>query len=107
MRETRVSETKVSESRVSEKPDVVIYTSAWCGYCSAAKTLLTKKGVTFTEVRVDKEAGMRAEMEQRSGLTSVPQVFIGDHHVGGFDELMDLDMDDELNPMLGLAEPDD
>lgn len=88
---------------MSNKADVVIYTGAFCGYCNAAKTLLTKKGVEFTEIRIDKEPGMRAEMEQRSGRASVPQVFIGEQPVGGFDELVDLDMDDELEPLLGLV----
>ncbi|HEC19187.1 MAG TPA: glutaredoxin 3 [Gammaproteobacteria bacterium] len=84
-------------------PDVVIYTAAFCGYCSGAKNLLDKKGVKYREIRVDKETGMREEMEQRSGRTSVPQIFIGERHVGGFDDLVDLDMDDELDPLLGLA----
>ena len=97
----------MSEASVTEKPKVIVYTSAWCGYCSGAKTLLSKKGVDFTEIRIDKEAGMREEMEQRSGLTSVPQVFIGEQHVGGFDDLMALDMDDELDPLLGIEDADD
>ena len=87
---------------MSKQPDIVVYTSALCGYCSGAKNLLKKKGVEFTEIRVDKEAGMRAEMEQRSGRTSVPQVFIGDRHVGGFDDLMELDMDGELDALLNI-----
>lgn len=84
-------------------PDVIMYTAAFCGYCAGAKSLLGKKGVEFTEIRIDKEAGMREEMEQRSQRDSVPQIFIGDRHVGGFDDLVDLDMDDELDPMLGLT----
>ena len=79
-----------------------MYTSAGCGYCEGAKHLFGKKGVSFTEIRVDKEAGKREEMEQRSQRDSVPQIFIGDTYVGGFDELVDLDMDDELDPLLGL-----
>ncbi|MEE8379740.1 MAG: glutaredoxin 3 [Gammaproteobacteria bacterium] len=82
---------------------IVMYTSAGCGYCEGAKHLFGKKGVSFTEIRVDKEAGMREEMEQRSQRDSVPQIFIGDTYVGGFDELVDLDMDDELDPLLGLG----
>ncbi len=92
----------MSES-TPQMPDVVIYTAAFCGYCSGAKNLLDKKGVKYREIRVDKETGMREEMEQRSGRTSVPQIFIGERHVGGFDDLVDLDMDDELDPLLGLA----
>jgi len=88
---------------MSEKPEVVVYTAAFCGFCSGAKSLLDKKGVDYLEIRVDKEAGKREEMEQRAGRDSVPQIFIGEQHVGGFDDLVELDMDDELDPMLGLA----
>lgn len=88
---------------VKQKPEVVIYTTAHCGYCTGAKSLLDKKGVDYLEVRVDKETGKREEMEQRAGGDSVPQIFIDDQHVGGFDELVELDMDDELDPMLGLT----
>lgn len=87
---------------MSEKPEVVIYTAAFCGYCAGAKSLLEKKGVDYQEIRIDKEAGKREEMEQRAGRDSVPQIFIGDHHVGGFDDMVDLDMDEELDPLLGL-----
>lgn len=88
---------------MSEKNNVVLYTSGWCGYCSGAKKVLDRKGVEYTEIRVDKEAGKREEMEQRSHRETVPQIFIGDVHVGGFDDLVDLDMDGELDPMLGIA----
>lgn len=88
---------------MNEKVNVVMYTSGWCGYCSGAKKVLEKKGVEYTEIRVDKEAGKREEMEERSHRDTVPQIFIGDVHVGGFDDLVDLDMDGELDPMLGIA----
>ena len=88
---------------MSNKPNVVMYTAAGCGYCSAAKNLLNKKGVEYIEIRIDKEAGMREEMIQRSHRYTVPQIFIGDVHVGGFDDLADLEMDDELDPLLGLV----
>ena len=81
---------------------IIMYTSAGCGYCEGAKHLLGKKGVTFTEIRIDKEAGKREDIDQRSQRDSVPQIFIGDTYVGGFDELVDLDIDDELDPLLGL-----
>jgi glutaredoxin 3 len=83
-------------------PNVVVYTAAFCGYCSGAKSLLERKGVDFLEIRIDKETGKREEMEQRAQRDSVPQVFIGEQHVGGFDDLVELDMDDELDPLLGL-----
>ena len=88
---------------MSEKPEVIMYTAAFCGYCAGAKNLLDKKGVDYLEIRVDKETGKRVEMEQRAGRDSVPQIFIGDVHVGGFDDLVELDMDDELDPMLGIS----
>lgn len=80
---------------------VTIYTTAWCPYCSAAKTLLRDKGVTFTEIDVEKTAGARATMVQRAGgRTSVPQIFIGDKHVGGCDDLYALDRAGGLDPLL-------
>lgn len=88
----------------SNTPEIVIYTAAFCGYCAGAKSLLGKKGVEFTEIRIDKEAGKREEMEQRARRDSVPQIFIGERHVGGFDDLVDLDMDGELDELLGIAE---
>ena len=82
---------------------VTIYTAASCGYCEGAKHLLDNKGARFTEIRIDKEAGKREEMEQRSQSDSVPQIFIGETHVGGFDELVDLDMENELEPLLSFG----
>lgn len=93
----------MSGEPVKNTPNIVMYTSAGCGYCSGAKNLLNKKGVEYTEIRIDKEVGMRAEMEQRSQRESVPQIFIDDMHIGGFDDLVDLDLDDELDPLLGLV----
>lgn len=87
---------------MSDKPKVVVYTGAFCSYCNAAKNLLTKKGVAFEEVRVDREAGRHEEMMQRSGRTSIPQIFIGDIHVGGFDDMAALNRKGELDRLLGL-----
>ena len=88
---------------MSKTPEIVIYTSAFCGYCSGAKNLLNKKGVSYTEIRVDQEPGKRDEMEHRSGRETVPQIFIGQRHIGGFDDMMDLEVDGELDPLLGLS----
>lgn len=88
---------------MSDKPKVVIYTGAFCSYCTGAKNLLAKKGVAFEELRVDKDRELRAEMERRSRRSTVPQIFIGDHHVGGFDDMVELDMNGELDRLLGLA----
>lgn len=84
-------------------PQVTIYTTATCPYCVRARNLLDKKGVAYTELRVDEQPALRPEMEQRSGRTSVPQIFIDDFHVGGFDDMAELDVDGELDQRLGLA----
>jgi len=81
---------------------VEVYSTALCPYCSRARHLLEKKGVQFTEYRVDKEPALRAEMEQRSHRTSVPQIFIDDRHIGGFDDMAELDIEGELDQLLGL-----
>jgi glutaredoxin 3 len=82
---------------------VLIYTSGFCPYCSWARRMLEGKGVQYHEIRVDKDPGQRGVMEKRSGRTSVPQIFIGDHHVGGYDEMAALDREGGLDPLLGLA----
>lgn len=79
---------------------VVVYCSAGCPYCTSAKNFLDDKGVDYEEIRVDKVRGARQEMEQRSGRTSVPQIFIGERHVGGFDDLAAMDAMGELDPLL-------
>lgn len=80
---------------------VLIYTSGWCGYCSRAKSLLKKKGVTFTEIDVSSTPGARREMEARAhGQHSVPQIFIGETHVGGFDDLHVLEAEGRLDALL-------
>lgn len=81
---------------------VEVYSTALCPYCSRARHLLEKKGVQFIEYRVDKEPALREEMEQRSHQTSVPQIFIDNRHVGGFDDMAELDIDGELDALLGL-----
>ncbi len=81
-----------------------MYLTAACPYCQAAQRLLEKKGVTdLHKVRVDLEPARRDEMEQRSGKTSVPQIWIGDRHVGGCDELYALERGGELDRMLETA----
>lgn len=85
-------------------PEVVIYSTAMCPYCIRARKLLEKKGVDFTDIRLDEQPERREEMIQRAnGRTSVPQIFIDDYHVGGFDDMSELDFDDKLDPMLGLS----
>lgn len=80
---------------------VEIYTTPLCGFCHAAKRLLTKKGVEFKETDVSTDAGLRARMMERAGgRRTVPQIFIGGTHVGGCDDLHALDADGKLDPML-------
>jgi len=84
-------------------PNVTLYTTAHCPYCIRARNLLDKKGVQYTDIRIDEQPEMRAEMERlSSGVTSVPQIFIDDFHVGGFDDMAELDVDGELDQRLGL-----
>lgn len=80
---------------------VEIYTSQLCGFCHAAKRLLSQKGVEFKEIDVGREPGKRSEMTQRSsGGHTVPQIFVGDVHVGGCDELFQLDRTGKLDALL-------
>lgn len=80
--------------------DVTIYTRMMCGYCAAAKRLLERKGVAFTEHDASFSQELRQEMMARSGRTTFPQIFIGDRHVGGSDDLHALDRDGRLDRML-------
>jgi glutaredoxin 3 len=73
------------------RPDVVVYLAGWCPYCQRARGLLTKKGIPFREVDVDDDPKLREEMIARSGRRTVPQIFIGERHVGGCDDLFALD----------------
>lgn len=79
---------------------VEIYTSPTCGYCHMAKRLLSQKGVTFSEVDVVREPSRRPEMERRAGRRTVPQIFIDGRHVGGCDDLYELDRTGGLDPLL-------
>lgn len=80
---------------------VEIYTRAFCGYCDAARDLLRRKGVAFTEIDVTDDQKLRAEMSRRAhGRTTLPQIFIGPTHVGGCDDLYELERDGRLDPLL-------
>ncbi len=82
-------------------PPVVVYTTPYCSYCGSAKALLRRKGVEFTEISVAGAPDLRAEMVKRAnGLTTVPQIFIGPDHVGGCDELYELDGAGKLDSLL-------
>jgi glutaredoxin 3 len=79
---------------------VVIYSSDWCPYCMRAKQLLARKGVNFDEIKVDGQPELRAEMTRKARQTSVPQIWIGSNHVGGCDDLYDLERAGELDALL-------
>ena len=81
-------------------PQVVIYSSDWCPYCIRAKHLLASKGVAFEEIKVDGKPDVRAEMTRKARQTSVPQIWIGDHHVGGCDDLYALERAGKLDALL-------
>jgi len=83
------------------QPAVVMYTTNWCPYCERARQLLAAKNVTIEEIDVESSAEKRAEMHNRSGRRSVPQIFIGDHHVGGSDDLLALEKAGKLDGLLG------
>jgi glutaredoxin 3 len=79
---------------------IKIYGNESCAYCGAARMLLTKKGFDFEDILISRDAAKRAEMEALSSRSSVPQVFVGDRHIGGFDELCELDKRGELDKIL-------
>ncbi|MBT8416742.1 MAG: glutaredoxin 3 [Silicimonas sp.] len=80
---------------------VEIYTSPFCGFCHAAKRLLTQKGVSFSEIDVARDPARRQEMMQRAnGRHTVPQIFIGETHIGGCDDLFVLERSGKLDPLL-------
>jgi glutaredoxin 3 len=83
-------------------PPVRIYTTSLCPYCYAAKDLLTRKAVPFEDIDVSGNPTARERLAAAAGRTSVPQIWIGDHHVGGCDDLYALDRNGELNRLLGL-----
>jgi glutaredoxin 3 len=79
---------------------IVIYTTAWCPYCIRAKRLLDSKSATYEEIAVDSRPDLRAEMTKKAGRTSVPQIWIGERHVGGCDDLFALDRAGKLDALL-------
>ncbi len=87
-------------------PSIVMYSTGWCPYCMAARDLLQRKGVAYEEIDVMDTPERRREMCERSGRTSVPQVFVGERHIGGYDELSALERAGELDALLGAAPGD-
>jgi glutaredoxin 3 len=86
-------------------PVVVMYRTSWCPYCTRARALLERKGVAAVEeIDIDERPEARAQMMARTGRTSVPQIFIGETHVGGCDDLHALDAAGRLDPLLKAGE---
>lgn len=84
--------------------DITIYTKSWCPYCTRAKALLSSKGVSFAEIDIEKHPEERPTMIARAnGRTTVPQIFIGERHIGGADDLDALNAGGELDPLLAAA----
>jgi glutaredoxin 3 len=81
-------------------PAVTIYTKSWCPYCSAAKDLLKKKNVAFTEIAVKSADDQSAMAKKAGGKSTVPQIWVGERHVGGCDDLYALDDKGELDRLL-------
>jgi glutaredoxin 3 len=84
-------------------PKVTMYSSAVCPYCINAERLLTSKGVTeINKIRIDLQPELRDEMMQKTGRRTVPQIYINDRHIGGFDDLRALDLAGGLDPLLAM-----
>jgi glutaredoxin 3 len=81
-------------------PPITMYVTDWCPYCRRAKDLLTSKSVVLNEINIDEEPQLREEMMARSKRRTVPQIFIGDKHVGGCDDLFALEASGELDRLL-------
>lgn len=79
---------------------VKLYTRRWCGYCTAAERLLTEKGVAFEQIDTTGDPGLRKWLLQTTGRSTVPQIFIGDQPIGGYDDLRALDRSGKLDAML-------
>jgi len=81
-------------------PPVVMYCKSWCPYCTRARALLKSKGVEFQEIDIEAQPEHRDEMIRRSGRTTVPQIFVGARHIGGSDDIHELDAAGGLDPLL-------
>ena len=84
-------------------PHVTIYTKPYCPYCVRAVSLLEEKGIAFTEIEAASDPEKRQEMMRRSGRATFPQIFIGERHIGGCDDMMALEREGKLDPLLQQA----
>ncbi len=82
------------------QPEITLYSAGYCGFCQRAKNLLEGKGVSWREIEVDHDPALRLEMVERSGRRTVPQIWIGDQHIGGFDDLYALERSGKLDELL-------
>jgi glutaredoxin 3 len=90
---------------MSDAPGIVMYSTGWCPYCVRARALLERKGLAFREIKIDEDPAERDAMLARSGgRRTVPQIFVGDHHVGGFDELYALDKAGKLDELISTKD---
>lgn len=86
---------------MSDSPQIVMYSTTWCGYCQRARGLLERKGVGVREIKVDEDPSQREVMLHKSGgRRTVPQIFIGERHIGGYDDLAALERAGELDKLL-------
>ncbi|MDD2738175.1 MAG: glutaredoxin 3 [Methylomonas lenta] len=81
-------------------PEIIIYTGRLCPYCTMAKRLIERKGASYTEIDVDSEPGLRQDLMEKTKRRTIPQIYIGDRHIGGFDDLQAMDYRNELDPLL-------
>ena len=89
---------------MSTTPEITVYSTGWCPYCERARALLERKGLPFREIKVDEDPVERQAMLARSGgRRTVPQIFIGERHVGGFDELYALEKAGKLDELTGRS----
>jgi len=85
------------------QPEITVYSSKFCGYCVAAERLLQNKGLEYKLIKVDEDPNQYEHMVKITGRRTVPQIFIGDHHVGGFDDLSAANQSGELKKILESA----
>jgi glutaredoxin 3 len=88
---------------MTQPQQVTIFSSAWCGYCVRAKKLLEAKGISFREIDIDGDPAHRKWMMEHSKRRSVPQIFMGETHLGGWEELVALERSGELDRLLNTA----
>jgi glutaredoxin 3 len=87
----------------SDNPKVTVYSTTWCGSCVAAKKLLSKRGIDYVDINLDDDPSFRAKLMDLTGRFTVPQIFVGERHVGGFDDLRVLDQSGQLAELVEQA----